>query len=484
MYGFIQKEEEKPVSKRISLFLFIMLLVLAPLIAKDAVAGIVPRSGTTEENPGSAPSVSRPIDLGQTQLEDSVGGLLEGTATSDGSFSISYAPDFSFNRLSFQLALKIQGRAVNDPFDLTFDFSDWILPPKGEDQSTNDYMLQVLMQYSSFIRYIQWGDRYEPIYIRYGKLAGITLGDGALVNGFFDQDVGTHSTRPGLNVTLDGMLVRVPNAGFEYVTNDLFNPTLLAWRVYARPFSLQYPLSFFANTELGVSYAENPSATFTDREDPHTRKLIAIDMGIPLLSYDHFNLAFFADLLVQSPGSFSARPALATRYGIFGHSQSFFLFNTSLTVPAFGTYYSDYFDSGFEQLTLSDREKSILHLGSMRIDAMAGLNFTRLGAYVRTRIRSDYSEGNFFNYKFQANARIDKRLFNIVSLDLSYEKLYPTSTGEGFFEGLYTLRNVEIAASTILKIKPYSFTIGLSMVFDDLAQSTLQVDTTVRISIL
>jgi hypothetical protein len=192
--------------------------------------------------------------------------------------------------------------------------------------------------------------------------------------------------------------------------------------------------------------------------------------------------------LVQSPGTFSPQPALATRYGIFGHSLSFFLFNTSLTIPSFGTYYTDYFDSGFEQLTLEDREKSILHAGSMRIDAMAGLNFTKLGAYFRTRIRSDYSDGNFFNYKFQANARIDKRLFNIVSLDLSYEKLYPTitgtSTGEGFFEGLYTLRNVEIAASTIIKIKPYSFTIGLSMVFDDQAQSTLQVDTAVRISIL
>ncbi|MDD3903087.1 MAG: hypothetical protein PHO09_05365, partial [Sphaerochaeta sp.] len=83
-----------------------------------------------------------------------------------------------------------------------------------------------------------------------------------------------------------------------------------------------------------------------------------------------------------------------------------------------------------------------------------------------------------------ANARIDKRLFNIVSLDLSYEKLYPTNTGERFFKGLSTLRNVEIAATAIVKVKPYSFDIGLSMVFDDEAQYTLQVDTAVRISIL
>ncbi|MBI9094664.1 MAG: hypothetical protein JEY71_07265 [Sphaerochaeta sp.] len=471
-------------NKRISLFLLVMLFVLVLLNAKDAATGtdLLPRSGQAESQ-----NVTTSIDLGQGQLEDSVGGLLEGTATSDGFFSISYAPDFSFDRLSFQLNLKIHGRAVNDPFDITFDFSDWALPPREADQSIGDYSIAALLHYSSFIRYIQWGDRYEPIYVRYGKLAGITLGDGALLNGFFDLEVETHATRPGLNFTLDGTLIKVSNAGFEFVTNNLFEPTLLAWRVYSRPFTLKYPESYFSNVELGVSFAENPSVSFIDSENPHTRKLIAIDMGIPLVARDYFNLAFFADLLIQTPGSSSPRPALATRYGIFGHSQSFFLFNTSLTIPAFGTYYTDYFDSGFEQLTQADRDKSILSVGSMRIDAMAGLNFTKLGAYLRTRIRSDYSNGNFSNYKFQANARIDKRLFNIVSLDLSYEKLYPIPTGdggEGFFEGLYTLRNVEITASTIIKIKPYSFTIGLSMVYDDLAQSTLQVDTAVRISIL
>ena len=471
-------------SKKIALFLFVMLFVLTLLTAQSTASGtgIQPRGGTAE-----TPNTKPPIDLGQGQLEDSVGGLLEGTATSDGFFSISYAPDFSFNRLSFQLDLKIQGQATSDPFDLDFDFTKWALPPREKTQSTGDYVLEAMMKYSSFIRYIQWGDRYEDIYIRYGKLTGITLGDGALINGFFDLGVDTHATRPGLNFTLDGKLIHVPNTGFEFVTNDLFNPTLLAWRIYARPFSLEYPTSYFANTELGVSFAENPSASFNDVNDPHTRKLIAIDIGVPLVSGDHFNLAFFSDLLIQTPGSFSPQPALTTRYGIFGHSLSFFLFNTSLTVPAFGSYYTDYFDSGFEKRTLEDREKSILHIGSMRVDTMAGLNFTRLGAYLRARIRSDYSGEDFYNYKFQANVRIDKRLFNIVSLDLSYEKLYPTSTdgtGEGFFEGLYTLRNVEIAASTIIKIKPYSFTVGLSMLFDDQAQSTLQVDTAVRISIL
>jgi len=469
------------VNKKILLFLFTILFVLVLLGAKDGVSGTEPN----QEIP-KTPSPSRPIDLGQDQLEDSLGGLLEGTATSDGFFSVSYAPDFSFNQFSFQLDLRLKGHVTTDPFTLNLDFSDWQLPPREKDQGIADYMLASLGQYSSFIRYVQWGDRYEPIYIRYGKLVGITLGDGALLNGYFDLSVGAHNTRPGMNFTLDGELVGIPNAGFEFVTNDLFEPTLMAWRLYSRPLCVKYPMSSFKDMEFGISFAENPSASFaeTNVDEPHTRKLIALDVGIPLLSRGFFNLAFFADILIQTPGVFSPQPAVATRYGLFGHSKSFFLFNASVTVPAFGSYYTDYFDSGFESLTLEDRKASILHTGSLRIDSMAGLNFTRLGAYLRTRIRSDYSEGVFSNHTFQANARIDKRLFNIVSLDLSYEKLYPTSTGEGFLEGLFTLCNVEIAASAIIKIKPYSFTIGLGMVFDELAQSTLQVDTAVRISVL
>ncbi|MDT4761743.1 hypothetical protein [Sphaerochaeta sp. PS] len=459
-------------SKRISVFLVILLVVLSLLSAEESQ----PAQGTIQ---------TPPVNLGQAQLEDTVGSLLEGTATSDGFFSLSFAPDFTFGKLSFQLALKLQGQATNNPVDLSFDFSDWALRPKTAEETTADYLFAALAQYSSFIRYIQWGERYEDIYIRYGKLAGITLGDGAILNGFFDWGVDSHATRPGLDVAIDGNLLHIPNAGFEFVTNDLFEPTLSAWRVYARPF-YPYENSFFANMEVGVSYAENPSASFAEGSDDshHTRKLIAIDLGIPLLKREFFNLAFFSDLLVQTPGANTPAPGIATRYGIWGHSKSFFIFNTSLTIPSFGTYYPDYFDSGFEALTAEDRENSVLEIGSMRIDALAGLNFTRLGAYLRANIRSDYSDGNFFNYKFLANARIDKRLFNIVSLDLSYEKLYPTSTDEAFFEGLSTLRNVDIEASAIIKVKPYSFTIGLSMIFDEQAKSTLVVDTAVRIAIL
>ena len=438
---------------------------------------------------GSLFSAQTTINLGQTDIANSISGLLEGTATSDGTFSLSFTPDFSFNRFSIQFDIKIKGTYATDPFGLDFDFSHWEPPAQEENQTDKEYRKAVLKQYSSLVRYAQWGQRYDPVYIRYGKLSGITLGDGAILNDFFDKSVPVRASRPGLDIMLDGEILNIAYAGFEFITNDVFDPTLLVWRIYARPLYKYENLITLSRIEVGISYAENPSSIFepVENEDglaQHNRKLINIDLSLPMVDWEYFNLAFFSDFLVQTPDLHEIQPGFALRYGLWGHSKSFLVFNTSITIPKFGTYYADYFDSDFESLTYKDLHNSIISLGTTRIDALMALNFSSAGAYLRGRIRSDYKNGEYSNYRFKANARIDKRIFNIVSLDLSYEKLYPTNTGERFFEGLGTLRNVEIVATATVKVKPYSFDIGLSLIFNDEAQSTLQVDTVVRISIL
>lgn len=435
-------------------------------------------------------SAESTIDLGEAGLQSSLSGILEGTATSDGSFSLSLTPDFVFDNFAFQLDLKIKGTYETNPISLDFDFSDWKAPLKEDGQSQYDFTISVLKQYSSYIRYAQWGQRYDSFYMRYGKLSGITIGDGALINGFFDTSVSVRMAKPGLDIMLDGMLLGIPFTGFEFLTNDLFEPTLLAWRVYARPLYTSAAQSLFSELEMGISFASNPSSIFNASYDDdsdivsESRRLMSIDMGIPLLTWDSLKMVFFTDLLLQSPDGINTQPGVATRYGVWGHWKSLFIFNTSITVPHFGIYHADYFDTGFEGKTYAELEDSIVAIGTNRLDAQFALNFVSKGAYFTTRLRSDYANGSYSNYRFLATARIDKRLLNIVSLDLSYEKLYPTSTGETFFDGLSTLRNVEIGATTVINVKPYSFDIGLSMVFDEEANSTLEVETAVRISIL
>lgn len=463
--------------KRVNILCLLLLFALVPL-----------SSNSTEDNQ-EAPAIEiaqPPIIPGTDQEPDfsDSGGLLEGFATSDGFFSVSFMPDFSFGKVLLQLNVKLEGQATFDPFDVSFDFSDYKIPTREEGQPFSDYSKSVLIHFSRFIRSIQYGQRYDPIYLKFGKLIGITLGNGSLINGYFDRGVPARSSRAGLDVMLDGSLLKVPYAGFEFITNDIFDPTLIAWRIFAQP---MYEFTDYPNLSklrFGLSFATNPQREEEEQAIEKGRKLIAIDVSYPLLSNKLLSLDLFSDLIFQLPDSITTEMGIATRYGIWGHSGEFFVFNSSITKPRYGVFYSDYFASGFESRTPSELEKSQIPLQSSRIDSMVGLNFSKLGLYVKSQMSSLYTNGDYSDYRFSVQGKIDKRLFNIVSLDLRYEKLYPTSTGEAFFEGLRTLRNVDITATTVVKIKPYTFDIGLTVQFDENAELTYQIESAVRITIL
>ena len=465
--------------RRLSLLLLIILLATLPLSA-ESEGGLSIPDGETEDIATSGGQENTWVIIS----DDIATGLFEGVATSDGFFALSFMPDFSIGKIAFQLDLKIKGSYTTDPFGLALDFSDWEFPDRSENQSFDDYAVAALKHYSRFIRSIQYGERYDSLYIRFGKLLGITLGDGALVNGFFDRGVPVRSSRPGLEIMLDGTLFGIPDAGLQFITNDVFRPTLTAWRLFTRPLSNYQEYENIPNLQIGLSFAQSPKLLDLEGNQLLGRKLIALDVSIPVLTRSWFNVDFFTDILAQTPDGGTGKPASAYRYGLWGHTKSFFVFNTSVTVPTFGQYYAEYFSSDFETRNAQDLQNLVLTLGTSRLDGMFGLNFVRDGVYLRAKMISNYTSGDYHDYRFLANVRIDKRLFNIVSLDLSYEKLYPTSTGERFFEGLQTLRNVIVSVSAVVKVKPYSFDLGLSILYDEQAQATYKFDTAVRISIL
>jgi len=465
-------------SSRTLALLLILLLVAFP------VAGQTEGENVSDASPSVENSVAFKFPSYMDNTTESSGdGLLEGVASSDGYFSISYMPDFAVGNLLFQLDLKIKGNVTTDPFNLNLDFDDWQMPERDQTMDTFEYSLTILKHYTRFIRSIQYGQRYDKIYVRYGKLLGITLGDGALINGYSDRGVGVRATRPGLDVMIDGNQMGIPNAGFEFITNDIYEPTLSAWRIFARPLYEYTDFTTFSKMQVGLSFAMSP-----EREEGEQaalgRKLIALDFSLPVYEWSSLSLDVFANILLQTPDMKTRQPALAYRYGFWGHAKSIFIFNASITVPTVGYYHAEYFASDFEIRSQEELDALHVSLGTAHLDAMLSLNFARKGVYMRAKLVSDYANGSYHNYRFLANARIDKRFLNIVSLDLSYEKLYPTSTGEGFFAGLGTLRNVVVGASAIVKVKPYTFDIGLSILYDESARSTYKLDTAVRISLL
>ena len=473
--------------KELACLLSILILLCIPLYSQGPPqegedTGVLVSDPTTGE-PRLPSSSFQWVELpfSSSLTGSGAGGLLEGEATSEGYFRLSYMPEIHLNRFSAQFDLKLSGQLSLDPFDIHFNFDDWMAPGRAG-ESAGQYSLTLLRHYSRFIRSMQFGQRYEPFYARYGKLMGITLGDGALINGFFDQGVALRSSRPGFEVMIDLSPFAMPNGGIHIITNDLFDPTLVAWRFFARPLAKVPQAVNLSKVEIGLSWAYSPPAS---GEVPvHRHQFYAVDSSYPIYEWEFLNLNLFGNIIAEATDGAFFAPALGWRWGIWGHTKSIFVFNASITNTIRGDFHSEYFTSDFEKRSEEETHALILPLGTSRLAATLILNVNRYGVYLRSKMAGHLTDGTYHDYQFITSIHIDKRLFNIVSLDFTYEKLYPTTTGERFFEGLQTLRNVVLSASAVVKAKPYTVDLGLNATFDDQGRATYKLSTAVRVTIL
>jgi hypothetical protein len=409
-------------------------------------------------------------------------GLLEGEATSDGLFRLRFKPDLSVGKFSIQFDVALQGQLHFDPFDITLNFEEWLPPDRGE-LSSFDYASLLFRHYSRFIRSMQWGAPYQDFYLRWGKLLSITMGDGALINGYYDAGAGLWASRPGLELMVDLSSVNVANVGFHYVVNDVFDPALIAWRLSGNPLLRYEDQTQLSQLEMGFSFAHTPPEVARSKEWPNLA-FFAADASYPLLRNKLLNINIFGDLIGQTKEGVFFKPAMGWRWGIWGHSASSLVFNASITNAFTPGFYIDYYSPGFERRNAQGIEELLLPLGTTRLDATISMALASRRIFVRSKMASLYTDGSYHSYQFVAGIHIERRVFNIVSLDFTYEKLYPTSMGERFFEGLLTLRNVVLNASAVLKMKPYTVDLGLSTNFDDQGTATFTLSTAVRVTIL
>ncbi len=463
--------------KKLIPLLCILIIITAPLFSQEAESDPVDPGYEQEvvetDQRASFQWVELPFS---PSVGTNSGSLLEGEATSEGFFRLSYMPEVRLGPFNAQFDFKFTGQLSIDPFDIHLDFADWQLPDRG-DEPLEQWAKAIAYHYSRFIRFMQWGRRYEPVYARYGKLMGITLGDGALINGFFDQGVDVRSSRPGFELMLN-----LGGTSLHFITNDLFAPTLTAWRFSAKPLAAVVQAAELRKVELGLSWAYSPPSF--DTSFLHRPQFFALDGSYPIYEWEFLNLSLFGNLIAEATDGAFFAPALGWRWGLWGHTKNILVFNASITNTIDGAFHGEYYSSTFENRSASETDALLLPIGTQRLDATLNMNISRYGVYLRTKMSGHLTDSSYHDYQFVTSIHIDKRLFNIVSLDFTYEKLYPTSTGERFFEGLKTLRNVALNASMVVKAKPYTLDLGLNASFDDQGEATYKLSTAVRVTIL
>ena len=140
------------------------------------------------------------------------------------------------------------------------------------------------------IRYVSYGQPYDPFHFRFGELDYLTIGHGSIMSGYSNYD------RRGLsfNFRKSGN-----QTGVEIVLNDFGNPTIFGGRVFHRPFLRPEPENnnFFTRFELGATYLTDINPDLQEAgEDPLTA--LGADVGFPIYERSTVRLDLYNDITV------------------------------------------------------------------------------------------------------------------------------------------------------------------------------------------
>ncbi len=220
-------------------------------------------------------------------------------------YSITFRPEVSFANFGVGLDIKLD---IDEDGNLR----------KENYNEASDYL--------SIIRYLRYGYKNDPLYIKLGALDYYTLGHGSMMYRYNNSPT-FDARKIGLVLDLDlGM------GGIETIYSHFGEAGVAGIRGYIRPLKLT-PLQetpILSNIEVGVSYAGDYNAyagvtsgfydpllkDFVADEDKGNINIVGADIGVPISLTDFSTLEFYIDYAQIL--NFGSGTALGTIYTIKG----------------------------------------------------------------------------------------------------------------------------------------------------------------------
>ena len=136
------------------------------------------------------------------------------------------------------------------------------------------------------VRYVRYGQPYDPFHVRFGELDYLTIGHGSIMSGYSNYD------RRGLRLNLRNAESRL---GVETMMNDIGNPTIFGGRAFLRPFQREENNNLLTRFELGATYLTDINPNLQEvGEDPLTA--VGFDVGFPIFETSTFRLDLYDDI--------------------------------------------------------------------------------------------------------------------------------------------------------------------------------------------
>jgi hypothetical protein len=199
-------------------------------------------------------------------------------------YRISFRPEVSFSNFGVGL-------------DLNLDFDS-----QGKLRKEN---FNELTDYLSIIRYVRYGYKNDPVYLKLGALDYYTLGHGTIVN-YYNNSPTFDARRIGLVADID-----FGNFGFESIYGNFAQAGLFGIRGFVRPlkFSDAGNIPVIGNLELGASYTtdfdknetvlsgsyDSQKGEFVKTEDKGALTIIGFDIGLPIVKSGFTTLLLYFD---------------------------------------------------------------------------------------------------------------------------------------------------------------------------------------------
>ena len=199
-------------------------------------------------------------------------------------YAVHLTPEFTFDKIGVGLDLQLnfnqEGKLRTEDFN---EFSDYV----------------------SVIRYLRYGEKGDPAYIKLGALDYYTLGHGSIMYNYFNSPI-YDSRKAGL--VFD---VSFSKFGVESIYSSFGEAGIIGARVFLRPFQFtsQESIPIIGQLEIGATVTGDfhdeagviagtyslPNKIFTPTIDEGPIKIIGLDIGLPVISTNNFNLTLYAD---------------------------------------------------------------------------------------------------------------------------------------------------------------------------------------------
>ena len=249
-------------------------------------------------------------------------------------YGFHLTPEVSFDNwgigLNLQLDFDQQGNLRKENYN---DFSDYL----------------------SIIRYVRYGLKNDPVYIKVGALDYYTLGHGSIIDNY--------NNSPTFDARRIGMVADIDYGkfGLESIYSNFFQKGLVGIRGYYRPFQFtpKANIPIIGKIEIGATFAsdfndkagiisgsfDRTSGKFVPAVDNGSMNIIGLDFGFPLLSAGLLDISFYTDY--SKIIDFGSGIATGFKFDInaIGDIRGFAKFERRFT---FGKYLPSYFNSLYE----------------------------------------------------------------------------------------------------------------------------------------